>query len=101
MSTLELQTPDEIAASLGARVRHRRLALSLTQAGLAARAGVSLGTLKRFEQTGQIALVTLLKVAFVLDALEPFNELFSPASYASLDDVLAANKPARRRGTRF
>lgn len=100
MSALELQTPDEIAASLGARVRSRRLALSLTQAGLAARSGVSLGTLKRFEQTGQIALVTLLKIAVVLNALEPFNGLFSPAEYASLDDVLAASKPVRRRGTR-
>lgn len=100
MSAIDLQTPDELAQSLGSRVRQRRLALSLTQAGLARRSGVPLGTLKRFERTGQIALLALIKVAMALDALEPFSGLFAAKRFASLDDVLAAGKPGRLRGKR-
>lgn len=57
-----------------------RLALNIPQADLARRAGVPLPTLKRFEQSGEVALATLLRIAGALDALDGFGALFPPAA---------------------
>ena len=52
----------ETAQKHGAlRKRHK-----LSQAELAERSGVSLGSIKRFEQTGKIAFESLLKLAHIL-----------------------------------
>ncbi len=75
--------------------------MSLTQAGLARRSGVTLGSLKRFETTGLIAFDSLLKLALVLDCLGDFDKLAADEDSAiagrSLDDVLAAGH-TRKRG---
>ena len=47
--------------------------MGYTQTECATRSGVSLGSLKRFERTGQISLESLLKLAFVLECLGDFD----------------------------
>ncbi len=44
-----------------------RKQLTLTQGELAERSGVSLGSIKRFESSGQISLESLLKLAQILN----------------------------------
>ncbi len=85
---------------VGRRARESRLRLRLTQAGLAARSGVSLGTLKRFERTGRIGLVALAKLAVVLDATADIEALFAPPAWESLDQLIDDGKPGRQRGSR-
>ena len=51
-----LQTPSDIQRELAARAKARRLELNITQAELAERSGVSFGSLRRFEATGEISL---------------------------------------------
>jgi len=66
---------------------------------LSERSGVSYGTLKKFEQKGQISLESLLKVALALGSLDDFEQLFVKGSDTlplSLDDLLIDNK--RKRG---
>ena len=58
------------------REKAARKAKKLTQKRLAERTGVSYGSIRRFEQTGEISLLALVKIANVLDCLEDFNELF-------------------------
>ena len=78
--------------------RSRRIALSLTQADLAARSGVPLGTLKRFERMGEVSLSTLLALAEALDALEAFDGLFPPVEARTLAEVeRQAERPRRAR----
>jgi len=36
---------------------------------------VSLGSLKRFEQSGEVSLRSLLRIAFVLECLEDFEKV--------------------------
>lgn len=43
---------------------------------MAMRAGVSLGSLKRFESTGRISLESLLKLAHLLGHLKDFENVF-------------------------
>ncbi|MBC8120566.1 MAG: helix-turn-helix transcriptional regulator [Gemmatimonadaceae bacterium] len=98
MLSFNFDTPKSIVRSLAERARGRRLALGLTQEGLARRSGVSLGTLKRFERTGQISLETLLQLAQVLNAFDGFNALFTEPEGlpATLDEILAEPKKPQR-----
>ena len=50
---INISTPRDVLLELSERFRSRRLALHLTQEGLASRAGMSTSSLKRFEHTGQ------------------------------------------------
>lgn len=85
---------------LAARFKARRLELNLTQEGLAVRAGVSWGTLKRFEGAGLIAIDALLKLALVLECLQDFNHVCTDDGRSlatkSLDEILDAPKPRRK-----
>lgn len=101
MVSFNIYTPFDIHQALAQRFKARRLALNLTQVGLAKRSGVSLGTIKRFERTSQIALESLLKLALVLECLDDFETIcpLQPQadSLKSLDEVLEV-KPARKKG---
>lgn len=95
--SIMLKTPAEIALEIAHRAKRVRLNANLSQSGLAERSGVSLGSLKRFESTGQIALESLLKIALTLNCLNDFNALFlTPVSHISLFSPHA--EKARKRG---
>lgn len=93
--------PISIARKIADRMRERRLERNLTQKGLATKAGVSLGTLKRFELTYEISLKNLLMIALVLDATEEFSALFAKQHYQSIDELIKLSKAKKReRGRR-
>ena len=80
------------------RARARRVALGLTQQDVADRSGVNVWTLRRFEASGKLAFDALIRLAFVLDAVEAFGSLFPESEFRSLDDVI--DRPKRQRGKR-
>lgn len=87
----------KIAESL----RERRLLLELTQENLAARAGVALSTLRKFEQKGTISLESFLKLLLIVGSLEALIEVLKPAkpAFSSIEDVLNnKNSHQRKRG---
>ena len=92
MIELTLNTPALEARELASRVKKRRLALHMTQAELAQRAGMPLPTYRRFEQTAQISLQGLLAVASALNALEDFHSLFASNTWSTMDEMLAESK---------
>ena len=79
--TIILKTPTEVMKDVALRVKSKRLALNLTQEGAALRSGVSLGSLKRFESTGQISLESLLKLAHAVNSLSDFDDPSSSPTY--------------------
>lgn len=85
---LQLKYPEEIAKDIADAEKEKRKKRKLTQAELSARAGISLGSLRRFEQTGEISFVSLLKIAAVLDETDKFAELFKRREYASIQEVI-------------
>ncbi len=96
---LEDFNPSSIALSLAQRVRLRRLELNLTQNALAKQSGVSLGSLKRFENSGEISLKSLIKIAIALNAQDSFKMLFSRRQYYAIKDVISADEnKGRKRG---
>ena len=98
--SLELKAPRDVQHELANRFKARRLAMNLTQEGLAARSGVSWSSLKRFERTGLIALDSLLRLAMVLDCLGDFDRVCVEDGRGftskSLDEILSAPKPRRK-----
>jgi len=99
--SIELKTSRDVQRELATRFKARRLALNLTQEGLATRSGVSWSSLKRFERTGLIALDSLLELAIVLECLGDFDLLCTDngKSLASQSlDALLAEPKARRKG---
>jgi len=83
-------TPSEMMDTIKTRFRQRRKALGYTQVELSERSGVSLGSLKRFERSGQIALESLLKLALVLECLGDFSAICESkkAMPKSIEDLL-------------
>ncbi len=70
------------------RLRNARKSIKMSQDVLSQRSGVSLGSIKRFERTGEIALSSLLKLAMVLGYENDFNNLFTRKNYQSIFDVI-------------
>ena len=97
MISLDQKTSYDIGLEVAGRVLARRKELHLTQAQLAKRAGMSLGSYKRFEQTGQIAFASLTNISIALNCEDDFDALFARRQYASMKEVLRAQRESQRR----
>lgn len=83
-----LKSPNQINMDLASRIRKRRKEQKLSQVQLSARSEVSLGSIKRFENTGEISLTSLIKIAFALGLENDFELLFAKRGYASIQEVI-------------
>jgi transcriptional regulator with XRE-family HTH domain len=66
-----------------------------TQSELARRSGVSLGSLKRFETTGQISLESLFLLIDVLGRLDDFDLILKPIENLKEIERLFSDKKSR------
>lgn len=80
-------TPDEIKKGIAARVRTVRKRRKISQVKLSEKSGVSLGSVKRFESTGEISLLSLTKIAIALNVEQELKQLFSNVPYLSLEEI--------------
>jgi HTH-type transcriptional regulator / antitoxin HipB len=100
LEPLQLHTPVEIQRLLADRLRAARLESGLKQSTLAARAGVTLASLRRFEQSAQISLKHLLRVCHSLGRLDELSGLFLPPPARSIAELeRLVDRPIRKRGS--
>ena len=78
-------TPLKVSKALAERHRTLRKQLKMSQEEMAERSGISLGSLKRFENTGKISLDSLLKLIHLLGRLNEFDNLLLVKE--NLDDI--------------
>ncbi len=83
---VEVITPQSMAQKLAEKEKTSRKQMKLTQKELSVRSGVSYASVRRFENSGEISLFSLLKIANVLGVLEDFNALFTRKAITSLKD---------------
>jgi transcriptional regulator with XRE-family HTH domain len=77
------------------------LSLGLKQSTLARRAGITLASLRRFEQTGEVSLARLLQICHALGRLDEFTGLLRPPAVRSMKELeLRSAQTARQRGSR-
>jgi len=99
VNRFSLTTPEQVRQTLAARIRALRLARGWKQTTLAQRSGVSLASLRRFEESGQVSLANLLALAFALNRLDDFDALFQAPPASSIAELEAGEaRPTRRRG---
>lgn len=98
MLAININSPKQTMEQLRDNFKAKRLTLNLTQEGLANKSGVSLGSLKRFETSGQISLESLLSLANVLDCLDDFLAIANQKSkeFASMNELLKSKQPKKR-----
>ena len=94
---LSLLVPQDIMLAYAKRVRALRIQFGITQKELAQRVGVAAGTIKRFEQTGEIQLRSLLGIALVLGRLD---ELADDGKHTSDGIGIPVKFPARQQFAR-
>ena len=92
MSALVWETAEELNQKLADRVRNIRRRRSISQQKLADISGVSYGSIKRFEQTGQISLLSLTRIAMALDIAGELRNLFTEVPYQDIQEVINENK---------
>lgn len=88
MEALIWETAEELDQKLAQRVRNIRKRRSISQQKLAGMSGVSYGSIKRFESTGQISLLSLTKIATALGMAEELRQLFTQVPYLTLEEVM-------------
>ena len=87
MKALEWETIDEIILKLSERVKKIRKRRKISQIELSEQSGVSLGTIKRFENTGQISLYSLTRIAVSLNCVDEIRKLFTDVDYLNNEEV--------------
>ena len=82
------KTPEEINRQIAENIKRIRKRRKISQKKLSEISGVSLGSLKRFEQTGEISLISLTKIAFALGLESEMESLFSEAPFLSIEEIM-------------
>ena len=82
------ETPDEINLEVAKRLRRIRRRRGFSQEELSRRSNVSYGSIKRFETTGQISLISLTKLCLVLECVDDIKQLFTNVEYKNIEEVL-------------
>lgn len=82
------ETAEELDLKLAKRVRNIRKRRSISQEKMASMSGVSYGSVKRFESTGQISLLSLTKIAMALDIADELRNIFSQVPYRDIKEVI-------------
>lgn len=86
------ETAEEIDLALAKRARKIRKRRGLSQEELSKKCGVSFGSIKRFETTGKISLVSLTKIAMELDCVDDIKNMFTKVVYRNIQEVINENK---------
>lgn len=94
---------EAILDELGGRLAQRRIARSLSQAALAAEAGVAKRTVERVEAGESVQLVTLVRLCRVLDLMDGLDQWLpetGPSPMALLKEKQTGKGRQRARGRR-
>ena len=86
------KTPEEINLKIADRLKNIRKRRRISQKKLSEISGVSYGSIKRFETTGQISLLSLTRIATALDVVNELREIFSQVPYKNIQEVINENR---------
>jgi transcriptional regulator with XRE-family HTH domain len=96
MLDLNFSKPAEIVKQICERLRTERLALQMTQADVAGRAGIGINTVSNLEAGRNVGLENVIRVAMVLGRSKELEGLFLP-KLDSLEDIRRYENSAKRQ----
>ncbi len=97
MQQLVWETAEELDQKLAQRVRNIRKRRSISQEKLASMSGVSYGSIKRFETTGMISLLSLTKIAMALDMADELRDIFTSVPDRDIQEVINETIISKRK----
>lgn len=97
MNELLFNTPEELQAALGERLKRLRLNRNLDQRSTAEKAGISERALRNLESGQGSTVETLLRTLKALDYLQGINMLAPETSVNPLDLLRQSKAPQRVR----
>ena len=81
----------EQSMNIASNLRRLRKSRKISLQKLSELSGVSYASLRRFEEIGEISLKSLIKIATVLDAADPLNNLFKDVEPKSIEELIRRN----------
>jgi transcriptional regulator with XRE-family HTH domain len=93
---LSFKTIPDIALSIARRAQEARLSQNLSRKTLSKMSGVAESSIKRFEMSGEISIISLLKIAKALGHINQFEETFTQQGVISIEQVLAKKRSRGR-----
>lgn len=99
MLDLSFSKPSEIVKRLCNRLRTERLALQMTQAEVAGRAGIGTNTVSNLEAGRNVGFENVVRVAMVLGRTKELEGLFLP-KLDSLEDIRRYENTVNRHRTK-
>ena len=82
------KTPGEIQEIIAGRLRTIRRKRKISQKKLSELSGVSLGSVKRFERSGEISFLSFIKITFALGLNEELERLFEEVPPLLIEEII-------------
>ena len=89
---MTLKTPYEMAEDAAKRFRKVRQSRKITIKSLSEQSGVPYSTIRRFESTGEISFLSLVKITSALGEDDQIEDLFTRIVPASIEEVIRGNR---------
>lgn len=93
---INFATAPELSQEMARRLKAHRMKLGVSQPELAQRAGVALGTVSAFENTGKTTLNTFLRLVMALGLVAELEHLFT-VPILSISELEQSLEPQRQR----
>ena len=85
------QTPNEMALEVAERFRKVRKTKGITIKELSERSGVPYSTIRRFESTGELSFVALVKLSSAMNEDNQIEALFADYKPSTIEEVIRGN----------
>ena len=90
-----LNTPQEMAVDAAKRFKEMRKAKKITIKKLSENSGVPYSTIRRFESSGEISFLSLVKIVSTVGEDEEITNLFAKRIPASIEEIIRENRQNR------
>ena len=87
-----LKTPQEMAVDAATRFKEMRKVKKITIKELSERSGVPYSTIRRFESSGEISFLSLVKIVSTIGEDEEITNLFTKRIPASIEEIIRENR---------
>lgn len=87
-----LKTPQEMAVDAAKRFKEMRKAKKITIKKLSEDSGVPYSTIRRFESSGEISFISLVKIVSTVGEDEEITNLFARRIPASIEEIIRENR---------
>ena len=86
------QTAKDLCLNVAARERQQRKARKLSRQALADKSGVTVASLRRFEETGEISFHSLVLLLKTLGDTSALDKFFTQPNFQSIQEVIDAKR---------